>query len=91
MCFGQLFQNQGADTLLPTMHSYSHSTPLGDPIKLGPRVTSPKKPKPSFFNICSSFFPYIWPLAGAIVAKKGGPLRKLARDDQQTHFGTFSF
>ena len=36
-------------------------------------------------------FPYIWPLAGPNIAKKGGPLRKLARVHRQTHFGTFNF
>ena len=40
------------------------------------RVTSPKGAKTRMFLI---FFSYIWPLAGRNIAKKGGPLRKLAR------------
>ena len=44
-----------------------------------------------FFAIFSAFFPNIWPLAGPNIAKKGGPLQKLARVDRQTHFGTFNF
>ena len=39
----------------------------------------------------STFFQYIWPLAGPNIARKGWPLQKLARDDRQTHFGTFNF
>ena len=44
-----------------------------------------------FFAIFSAVFPNIWPLAGPNIAKKGGPLQKLARVDRQTHFGTFNF
>ena len=52
----------------------------------------PKKDKnPSIFAIFSAFFPYIWPLAGPNIWKKGGPLQALARVDRQTHFGTFDF
>ena len=40
-----------------------------------------------FFNI----FRNIWPLAKPNIAKKGGLLQKLARDDRQTQFGTLSF
>ena len=39
----------------------------------------------------SAVFLNIWPLAGPNIAKKGGPLQKLARVDRQTHFGTFNF
>ena len=41
-----------------------------------------------YFPAC---FPNIWPLAGPNIAKKDGPLRKLARGDRQSHFGTFNF
>ena len=52
----------------------------------------PKKSKINrFLNIFSAFFPNIWPLAGPNIAKKGGPLQKLARGDRQTHFETFNF
>ena len=44
-----------------------------------------------FFTIFSAFFLNIWPLARPNIAKKGGPLHKLAREDRQTHFGTFNF
>ena len=43
------------------------------------------------FNIFPAVFPNIWPLAGPNIAKKGWPLRELARVDRQTHFGTFNF
>ena len=33
----------------------------------------------------------MWPLAEPNIAKKGGPLRTMARGDRQTHFGTFNF
>ena len=36
-------------------------------------------------------FKTVWPLALPNIAKKGGPLQKLARGDRQTHFGTFNF
>ena len=55
------------------------------------RVTSPKGAKTRIFLILSAFFPYTWPLAGPNIARKGGPLQKLARGDRQTHFGTFNF
>ena len=44
-----------------------------------------------FFCIFPAFFLNIWPLAGPNIAKKGGPLQKLARVGRQTHFGTFNF
>ena len=43
------------------------------------------------FPFFSIVVPYIWPLAGPNIAKKGWPLQTLARDDRQTHFGTFDF
>ena len=53
-------------------------------------LSSPKRLKPHFsFHI--SHFLNIWPLAGPNIAKRGGPLQKLARADRQTHFGTFNF
>ena len=54
-------------------------------------ILGQKGKKLIFFAIFSAVFPNIWPLAGPNIAKKGGPLRKLARGDRQTHFGTFSF
>ena len=45
----------------------------------------------NFFIIFRHVFPNIWPLAEPNIAKKGGPLQKLARVDRQTHFGTFNF
>ena len=50
-----------------------------------------KGPKRQFFVYFLDVFPYIWPLAGPNIAKKGGPLQALARGDRQTHFGTFNF
>ena len=59
------------------------------------RISYIKGPKRQFFlhffTIFSAVFPNIWPLAGPNIAKKGGPLQKLARVDRQTHFGTFNF
>ena len=37
----------------------------------------------------STFFPFLWALAGPNIAKKVGPLQKGARGDRQTHLGTF--
>ena len=57
-----------------------------------PYIKRPKKANfHRFFYIFSAVFPNIWPLAGPNIAKKGGPLQKLARGDRQTHFGTFNF
>ena len=57
-----------------------------------PKPVHIKKSKnPSIFVIFSAFFPYMWPLAGPNIARKGWPLQKMARDDRQTHFGTFNF
>ena len=59
------------------------------------RLKAPLGPKRQFFlhffTIFSAVFLNIWPLAGPNIAKKGGPLQKLARGDRQTHFGTFNF
>ena len=54
-------------------------------------VTSPKGAKTRISYIFSTAFPYIWPLAGPNIEKKGGPLPKTARVHRQTHFGTFNF
>ena len=54
-------------------------------------VWAQKGKNPSFFCYFFGRFPYIWPLAGPNIAKKGGPLQKLARVDRQTHFGAFNF
>ena len=74
--------------------SGGHTTPDG-PMYLGYgafEIQPQKKPIfHRFFAIFSTFFPNIWPLAGPNIAKKGGPLQKLARGDRQTHFGTFDF
>ena len=59
----------------------------------GPGPGPAKKDGNVFFSarVFRAVFPYIWPLAGPNIAKKGGPLPKLARVDRQTHFGTFNF
>ena len=43
------------------------------------------------FQFFFAFSLNIWPLTGPNIAKKGWPLQKMARVDQQTHFGTFNF
>ena len=72
-----------------------HLQPFGEVVPLTAlqsHLLDPKKAKiHRFFAIFSAFFPNIWPLAGPNIAKKGGPLQKLARVDRQTHFGTFDF
>ena len=52
---------------------------------------APKGIFSSFFHYFFGLFPYIWPLAGPNIAKRGWPWQTLARVDRQTHFGTFNF
>ena len=43
------------------------------------------------FCMFSAVSSNIWPLAPPTIAKRVGPLQKLARGDRQTHFVTFYF
>ena len=51
----------------------------------------PAEKKKQFFDYFLVVFPYIWPLAGPNIAKKGWPLPKTARVHRQTHLGTLNF